>query len=248
MTSSCVCCASSPVLAIHQGADHGDLSLRWGCGATQPCGEQLVGALGVAVGRLQHLHVQVVLPGEVDHLDHRGDGVDVALLERAGGHADVRVGRDARRRASGTGRRRRGPSSPRSGLTSFSRPTRSRSAPSGRDRCADTVPSARDRDLRIRRNDDRPALAQHRQAGPRLELALGADPEAAAAGVGLAAVQRLHREEAVALDRDVEVAAGLLDRAGRQVGARRRRQRVGATRQTPGPLTWAVRNAVVSAL
>ena len=108
-------------------------------------------------------------------------------------------------------RERNRPSPPRtivarSGLTSFSRPTLITFFAVGPRSVADIGAVGADGDLRVRRNDQRPALAQHRQAGPRLQLALRADPEAAAAGVGFAAVQRLHREEAVALDRDVEVA------------------------------------------
>ena len=58
--------------------------------------------------------------------------------------------------------------------------------------------------------------AEHRIAGCGDELALRVDLERAVAGVALAA-RRLHREEALAVDGDVERVLGVLERALRQM-------------------------------
>ena len=56
---------------------------------------------------------------------------------------------------------------------------------------------------------DRAAVAEHRIAGRRHQLALIVDLQAAVAGVALAG-GRLHHQEAVAVDRDIERILGLL--------------------------------------
>jgi hypothetical protein len=53
--------------------------------------QQLRGALLVALGGLQQLHLHLELAGQRDHPDHRLDDVDVAALERAVGDRTVRV-------------------------------------------------------------------------------------------------------------------------------------------------------------
>ena len=63
---------------------------------------------------------------------------------------------------------------------------------------------------------DRAAGAEHRIAGRGHELALVVELQVAVAGVALAG-RRLHRQEAAAVDRDIERIVGLLGRALRQV-------------------------------
>ena len=63
---------------------------------------------------------------------------------------------------------------------------------------------------------DRAGGAEHRIAGGGDELALIVDLQAAVAGVALAG-RRLHHQEAVAVDRDVERVLGLLGRALREI-------------------------------
>ncbi len=63
---------------------------------------------------------------------------------------------------------------------------------------------------------DRAAGAQHRHAVVRDQLAGAVEAEATVARIGRA-VRRLHREEALALDRGVERVAGVFERAGRHV-------------------------------
>ena len=105
-----------------------------------------------------------------------------------------------------------------------------------------------DRDLRVRRNRQRPAVAQHRQARPRLQHAVRADPEAAGAGVGLAAVRActaIQPSPCTATSRSRPVCwIAPAERSAPSVAV----QREGATSRRRTRCTGTARNAVVSAL
>src|SRR4051812_19342511 len=92
MTSSCVCCASRPVLAIHR-----DLTMAVPKNNSKNSNlQELRRRLGIALGVLEELHMDVELALPADHLDERIGHVDVAALEVTRREAHFRVGVGAR--------------------------------------------------------------------------------------------------------------------------------------------------------
>ncbi|MNT29192.1 hypothetical protein D3C72_1649220 [compost metagenome] len=71
----------------------------------------------------------------------------------------------------------------------------------------------------LRRNGNGPGIAHDRQTVAGAQLAQGIDLQAGGAHIGFAAVRGLHGHPALALDGHVQVAAGLLQGAGGEVGA-----------------------------
>ncbi len=72
--------------------------------------------------------------------------------------------------------------------------------------------------LFLRRHGDRPTVAEHRQAVAGAQHAEGVDMHAGGTHVGLAAIRRLDRDEAVAVDGDVQLVAGFLEAAMAEIG------------------------------
>src|SRR5262245_57372600 len=101
-TSSCVCCASRPVLLIQRLRIMSCYSLA---GELKPApaapkkaasasADQAVGFLFVLLRVLEKLHLHFELARRRDHSDHCVDHVDVASLELSGGkaHRGISVG------------------------------------------------------------------------------------------------------------------------------------------------------------
>ena len=160
------------------------------------------------------LHLEV--PRELDHVDHRLGGVDVARLERARARS-ARWRRAAHRcrPSCGTGRRRRARVCASGGLTSLRRPTVA--VVSGDWPCAtiEIVPSRAKKMEVYGGTVIGPPSPSTGWPVPVVSWPVGVDLQVAGARVGFLAVRALHGDPAVAVDRDVEIAAGREQRARR---------------------------------
>src|SRR5690606_23547473 len=81
-TDILVCCASSPVLAIHSAwfISCSPIRYSWAFSADA---HQLRGRVCVFFRGLDDVYLHLVLPGQLDHVDQRPRDVHVALLQRA---------------------------------------------------------------------------------------------------------------------------------------------------------------------